>query len=207
MKSVCQHFWRALFAVACAVALHGAIAVAAIGADEHHAAAQQEHAGEHRAPTIDQLLFPAINFSIYLFIVVRFVIPAIREYLRRRHSDLAQSQADANTALTRAQADLAASKTRLAGLKDEAEGIRQDLIAIAKRQAERLKAQTEETGARRLADAALLAEQERRRAMGSLRSELALSASRVAEDRVRKALTAGDQRTFVQQFLKEAGAR
>lgn len=207
MKSVPQHLWRALFALACAVALHGAIAAAVIAADEHHAAAQHEHAGEHHAPTIDQLLFPAINFSIYLFIVVRFVIPAMREYLRRRHSDIVEAQAEANTALTRAQGDLAASKSRLAGLQDEAEAIRQDLIAIAKRQAERLKAQAEESGARRLADAALLAEQERRRAMSSLRSELASSASRLAEDRVKKALTADDQRAFIQEFLKEAGAR
>lgn len=207
MKSARHRLLRVLVALACAVALRSAIGTAAIAADEHHEAAQHEHAGEHHAPTVDQLLFPAINFAIYLFIVVRFVIPAMREYLRRRHSDVVQSQTESNTALTRAQADLAASKTRFAGLQDEAEGIRQDLIAIARRQAERLKAQAEDTGARRLADAALLAEQERRRAMASLRSELALSASRLAEERVRKALTADDQRVFVQRFLKEASAR
>jgi len=176
--------------------------------DPHNdAAAEHGHDAEHHAPGIDSLLFPAINFTIYLFIFVRFVIPAMSEYLRRRHSDLIEAQAESNAALARAQQELAASKARLAGLKDEAEGIRRDLFTIATRQADRLKAQAEETGARRLADAALLAEQERRRAMAGLRSELADAASRIAEERVRSALTPDDQRSFVRQFLKEASTR
>ncbi len=169
--------------------------------------ASHELAGEHHAPGLDLLLFPAINFGIYLFIVVRFVIPAMREYLRRRHSELLQSQTDSSTALARAQQELAASKARFLRLAEEAEGIRSDLVTIATRQAERLKGQAEETGARRLADASVLAEQERRRAMAGLRRELTNAASRIAEDRVRSALTPDDQRSFIQRFLTEASSQ
>jgi len=183
------------------------LAVAAAADPHHEATAEHGHDAEHHAPGLDQLLFPAINFAVYFFIVVRFVIPAMREFLRRRHSDLVESQAESAAALTRAEAELAASKARLAGLQDEAEGIRHDLVTIANRQSERLKAQAEETGARRLADATLLAEQERRRAMVKLRSDLAQAATRIAEDRVRNALTPDDQRSFVQAFLREAGTR
>ncbi len=194
-----------LVVVALAQTAPSAIAVAEEA--HHEATAEHAHGGEHDAPGLDQLLLPAINFAIYLFIIVRFVIPAMREFLRRRHSGLVQSQAAAAAALTRAEAELAVSNARLAGIEAEAEGIRQDLITIANRQSERLKAQAEETGARRLADAALLAEQERRRAMANLRRELALAASRIAEERVRSALTPDDQRSFVQAFLKEASTR
>jgi len=61
--------------------------------------------------------------------------------------------------LARAEQSVATSKARLASLKAEADGIREDLIAIATRQAARLIAQAEETGGRRLADASLVAEQ------------------------------------------------
>lgn len=175
-------------------------------AEEPHGQAAAHHE-EHHAAGVGDLLFPAVNFTIYLFIVVRFVIPAMREYLRRRHSEMVALQAESSSTRARAERDLTAAKARLGSLAAETEGIRQDLVAIATRQGERVKAQAEETGARRLADAALLAEQERRRAFAGLRSELASAASDLAETRIRGALTADDQRSFVEQFLKEASSR
>lgn len=176
------------------------------GGDVQHG---EEHHGDahHHAPALSDLLFPAINFAIYLVIIVRFVIPAMREFLRRRRADVVQAEAEGSAALARAEQDLAAKKNRLAGLKAEAESLRQDLVAIATRQAERVVAQAEESGKRRVADAAILAEQESRRALGEVRAELAREAANLAEQRIRTALTADDQRTFVQQFLKEAAAR
>lgn len=176
-------------------------------AEEHGGAAAAHHDADHHAPALSELLFPAINFSIYLFIVVRYVVPAMREYLRRRRADMVEAQADASAGLARAEQALAASKARFAALKSEAEGIRQDLFAVATRQAERLTAQAEESGVRRLADAALVAEQERRRALGSVRAELASAATALAEQRIRAAITPDDQRTFVEQFLKDATTR
>ena len=187
--------------------------VAAVGpahlcaADEHQQAAAHHESGDHHAAGVGDLLFPAINFSVYLFIVIRFLIPAMREYLRRRHSDMVALQTESSAALARAEGKLTAAKARLGSLTSESESIRQDVIAIATRQGERLKAQAEDTGARRLADAALLAEQERRRAFAALRGDLARAASDLAETRIRRALTADDQRLFVQQFLKEASSR
>jgi F0F1-type ATP synthase membrane subunit b/b' len=176
-------------------------------AEEHHEASAEHEASGHHEPSIGDLMFPAINFAIYLVIVVRFVIPAMRDYLQKRHAEIIQTEAESSAQLTRAQGDLAASQARLAQLPKEADGIRQDLLAIATRQGERLKAQAEETGTRRLADAALLAEQERRRALDGLRAELATTTIRLAEGRIRGALNSDDQRGFVQQFLKDAVAR
>jgi F-type H+-transporting ATPase subunit b len=175
------------------------------GGDAHHAEGHDE--GHHHAPALSDLLFPAINFAIYFVIIVRFVIPAMREFLRRRRADFVQAESEGSAALAHAEQELTAKKARLAGLKAEAESLRQDLLAIATRQGERLVAQAEESGKRRVADAALLAEQESRRALGEVRAELAREAANVAEQRIRAALTADDQRTFVQQFLKEAAAR
>lgn len=179
--------------------------------DSHGAAAEhgEAHHGDthHHAPAVSDLLFPAINFAIYFVIIVRFVIPAMREFLRRRRADVVQAESEGSAALARAEQELAAKKARFAGLKSEAESLRQDLVAIATRQGERVVAQAEESGKRRVADAALLAEQESRRALGEVRAELAREAANLAEQRIRTALTAADERTFVQQFLKEAATR
>jgi F0F1-type ATP synthase membrane subunit b/b' len=190
----------ALVAVATPVALH---------AEEEHASeahheAEAHHESGHHAPGLGDLLFPAINFSIYLVIVVRFVIPAMREYLRRRRADVEQIAKESSAALASAEQAVAASKARLAFLKSEADGIRQDLVAIAERQAQRLVAEAEETGSRRLADASLVAEQERRRAGAEIRADIARAASALAEQRIRASLTPDDQGTFVRQFLKDA---
>jgi F-type H+-transporting ATPase subunit b len=163
-----------------------------------------EHSAEHHVPSVGDLLLPTINFALYFFIVVWFIIPAMREYLRRRHDDVVEAATTSRNALTRAEETMAASKKRLAALQSEADAIRQDLVAIANRHAERVVAQAEETGKRRVADAALVAEQERRRALSEIRVEVADAAATLAERRVRGALTADDQRAFVQQFLKDA---
>jgi F0F1-type ATP synthase membrane subunit b/b' len=174
-------------------------------AAEHHDAATAHHDDHaHHAPVLSDLFIPAINFSIYLFIIIRYVIPAMREYLRRRHADIVQAESESAAALVKAEQSLAGSKARLAGLQTEANAIRQDLVAIATRQGERLVAQAEEGGKRRLDDAGLVAEQERRRALADIRAEVAAKATALAEGRIRSALTADDQRTFVQQFLRDA---
>lgn len=176
--------------------------------DPHHAAdAAADHHESHHASALSDLFLPAINFSIYLFIVVRYVIPAMREFLRRRHSDVIQAESESSAALASAEQRVSASKARLGNLAAEASSIRQDLFDIATRQAERLVTQAEESGKRRLADAALVAEQERRRAFGDIRAEVAAKATALAEGRIRSALTTDDQRTFVQHFLKDAAQR
>ena len=196
-------FLALLLAIGTRSSLYAATAAAP---DVHHDATAHHEAGHHAA-SLKDLFFPAINFSIYLFIVVRYVVPAMQEYLRRRRADIVQADSESSAALARAEQSVAVGKARLASLKAEADGIREDLIAIATRQAARLIAQAEETGGRRLADASLVAEQERRHALAGVRADIATAAAALAERQILAALTPDDQRTFVQQFLKDATAR
>jgi len=169
-------------------------------------AAAAGHAPAH-APSVTELLFPVINFAIFAVIIVKYVVPAMREYLRRRSDDAATAARESAAAIRAAEEAMAIVRRRQANLADERESIIRDLLAAATRQAERLQAQANESGARRLADAALVAEQERRRALAAVRAEIADLATRVAESRLRAALTADDQHGFVRQFLKDAPAR
>lgn len=191
------------------VSARGMAALALVDAPVLHASestTEDAHHHEH-APSIGELLFPAINFAIFAVIIVKYVIPAMREYLRGRAHDISEATAGASAALAEAEAARAAVHARRASIDVDRETIRHDLVTSATRQAERLLQQAEETGKRRLADVALLGAQERRRALDEVRAEVAALATQLAESRLRSMLSADDQRAFVQQFLKEAPSR
>ena len=163
--------------------------------------------GEHHTPGIGDLLFPVINFTIYSFIIVWYVIPALRDYLQRRGDDIVSAARESAAALADAEKALADAKRRQGGLAAERESLVRDLVAAAKRQAERLQADAVTSGKRRVADADVVADQERQRALATVRAEIADLATEMAESRLRGILSADDQRAFVQQFLKDAPRR
>jgi F0F1-type ATP synthase membrane subunit b/b' len=80
-------------------------------------------------------------------------------------------------------------------------------MAAATRQAERLQVDAVTSGKRRVADAGMVADQERQRALAAVRAEIAALATEMAESRLRTLLSPDDQRAFVQQFLKDAPRR
>jgi F-type H+-transporting ATPase subunit b len=170
-------------------------------------AQESAHHHEEHAPSVTELLFPAINFALFSVILVKYVIPAMREYLQRRAQDVTKTIAESGAALADAEAEMSAARARSSSVASERESIRRDLVESATRQAERLREQAEDTGKRRLTDAALVAEQERRRAVQDVRAEVAALATELAETRLRAALSPDDQRAFVQQVLRDAPTR
>jgi len=190
-----------------------AAALAALGLAEIatpiHAAEEAEeahHAGEH-VPSVTELLFPAINFAIFVAILVKYVIPAMREFLRRRADDVTTAISEAGAALAEAEALVASTRARAQSVAAERASIRDDLVTAATRHAERMSDQADETGKRRLDDAVLVAEQERRRALQEVRADVAALATELAAARLRGALSTDDQRAFVETLLKEAPTR
>ncbi len=161
--------------------------------------------GAHE-PAIGDLLFPAINFAIFTFVLVRFLAGPIREYFRDRTERLrdglqAGARAHEQAAALRAQIDqdlreLPAVRERLkADLLGTAEGARLTLLAQGRRAAERIRT-----------DAALVAEQEAQGAERAVRAEIVEEAVRQATAIVREQVTADDQARFVRDFVGSARA-
>jgi F-type H+-transporting ATPase subunit b len=172
--------------------LHAAVA---FGADHGDAG--------HAAPSIGDLLLPAINFSLFLVIIVRYVVPAVRQYFRQRQTEITDAVEQARALLAAATEARAAAEARRTRLATESETIRKDLVTAAAAQAERTRARADDNGRRRLADATLVAEQERRRALQAIRDEVAALATERAERAIRSALSADDQRRFLRDFLAD----
>jgi len=171
--------------------------------DQAWAAAPGE-TGEH-ALSIAQLIFPLINFLIFLYLLKRYLLPFAREYLKSRREEIAAAVQEADEAKRRAEALLSDYQGRRARLNDEAREIGEALRAEGEREKAKLLAEADELAARIRADADFLADQELKAARQELRREIARSAEAAAEKLVQSHLTAADRKRMVADFISEVG--
>ncbi|HEY3301906.1 MAG TPA: ATP synthase F0 subunit B [Candidatus Binatia bacterium] len=163
-------------------------------------------AAEEHAASVTELVFPLINFLIFLYLIKRFGLPLVGDYLRSRREGIAASIREADEAKQRADALARDYKSRLARLAEETRGIRESLRAVGEREKAKLLAEAQEIAARIKSDADLLAEQEVRLARQGLRREIVDVARAAAEKIIQQNFSAADQKRMVAEFLTEVGA-
>ncbi|HEX9444157.1 MAG TPA: ATP synthase F0 subunit B [Candidatus Binatia bacterium] len=169
-------------------------------------AALASEAAEEHAAGAASLLFPFINFLIFLFLVYRFVFPLARDFFKKRRDDMAAAVDEAEAARRQAEGILADYRGRLARLAEELREIRELFLAEAEKEKARLLTEAQEIAARVKTDADFLAEQEIRLARQELRREIVEAAEKAAEKLVRDNLQPADQKRIVGEFLSEVGA-
>ena len=160
---------------------------------------------EGHAASITQLVFPLINFLIFIYILKRFALPAVKDYLRSRRAEISSALKDADEAKGRAEAAVRDFRSRLAGLDDEARKIREELRAEGGREKAKLIREAEGLASRIKADANFLADQEVKSARRRLREELGQTARTAAEELVQRHLTPADEMRLAEEFLREVG--
>ena len=166
-----------------------------------------EHGGAHSgAEGWTVLARHAFNLILLSYLLVRFALPALRDFMRQRSEGL-REQIDG------ARRELAAAQQELARLRREVESSRAeegDLIAEAERVAqaerERSLAQTRENAERLREDARRIADQEVERARGVLRAEAAELATELAAGLLRERMNASDDRRLFDEFAQRAGS-
>jgi F-type H+-transporting ATPase subunit b len=164
-----------------------------------------EHHAEH-APTIATLLFPTINFAIFVYLLVNGLSGPFREFFRARAERLREELAAGDRARRDAEALRAQLASDLADLPNLRARLKADLMATAERERDRMLAQARQTAERIRNDARILADQEVATARRMLRDEVIAAAVREATNLVRAAALPSDQDRFVQEFIRSAGA-
>ncbi len=162
-----------------------------------------EHAAHH--PGIGDLLFPAINFAIFAYVIVHFLAAPIREFFRDR-TDRLRGELEAG-ARAREEADRLRAQIEhdLAELPAEQARLKADLLATAEKARATLLSQGREAAERIRADALLVADQETQAARRAVRAEVVEEAIRQAIPLVQAALTPDDQARFVRDFVQSVG--
>jgi F-type H+-transporting ATPase subunit b len=164
-----------------------------------------EHHVEH-APTIATLFWPAINFGIFVFLLVRGLAGPLREFFRARAERLSEELAAGRRARQEAETLRAQLAQDLAALPATRARLKADLRATAERERDQLLAQGKQAAERIRRDAALFADQQVAAARRTLRDEVVAAAVREATALVRSAWQPTDQERFVRDFVGRAGA-
>lgn len=148
----------------------------------------------------------ALNLAILGFVLVRFALPALRDFMRQRSEGLREQIDGAKRELAAAQQELQQLRSQLAGVDREGH----DLVAQAERAAqaeqERSLARARENADRLREDARRIADQELERARGVLRAEAAELATDLAARLLRERIDASDDRRLFEEFAQRAGS-
>ncbi len=180
-----------------------AATLAAVGAGALPTPALAAAAGGH-GPSWTLTILGFVNFAIYAFIMYRFAWPPIVKYLKERRASVVSALEAAARAHAEAEALKAEFEAKLKNVEADAQRARDELMEIARTEADQLVAQATRSAERIRCDAQLVADQEIARARRVLQEEAAGLIAQIAGDVVSRQLTDADQTRFVDSFITHA---
>lgn len=155
---------------------------------------------------VAMLVFSAINLLLFLWILGRYVMPAVRRWVQERRAQVVNALQAAATAKAEAEALRAQWEARLAQIQVTIDEIRAQAQADAARERDRILAAAQQTAETIRRDAERAAAYEVRRTQERLRAALVGQALRLAEETARAQWSPADQQRFVTDFLKQVQA-
>ena len=159
--------------------------------------------GEEHAASVFDLVFPVINFLLFVYLLKRAGGDTIRNYLQERRAQLILALDAAAAAKAEADGLHAELRERLGQVQKEAENLRRDLCASAELQRDRRLKGVRDAVARIKSDAQLVAEQEVRAATAALRDETVNAAVAETVALLRRQIRDADQERFLGDFMRE----
>jgi F-type H+-transporting ATPase subunit b len=169
------------------------------------AAAWAAGGGEHHAPSIHDIWFPLGNFLIYAFLLVKYALPLVRDFLTSRRAEVMSTIAQAAAKKQAAEALVRDYKTKVMGLDKDIASMRASLREEGEREKVKLVSEAEALAAKIQEDAAFLAEQEVKSARQELRQKMADQAEAAARALIERNLTAADQNRLADEFIQSIG--
>ncbi|MEO6163292.1 MAG: ATP synthase F0 subunit B [Candidatus Binatia bacterium] len=160
---------------------------------------------EHHAPSITEVIFPALNFLIYAFIIVKFALPPVRSYLQNRRDEVVATMAQASAKKAAAQALVDEYKTKLAAVDQQVQSLQATLRDEGERDKTKLVGEANAMAAKIKADASILADQEVKMARQKIREDMAVQAEAAARALLQSNLSAEDQNRLADEFIQSLG--
>lgn len=160
---------------------------------------------EHHAPSITEVIFPALNFLIYAFIIVKFAFPPVRSFLQNRRDEVVATMAQASAKKAAAQALVDEYKTKLAAVDQQVQNLQATLRDEGERDKAKLVGEANAMAAKIKADASILADQEVKMARQKIREDMAVQAEAAARAWLQSNLSADDQNRLADEFIQSIG--
>lgn len=149
-------------------------------------------------------LFDLLAFAIVVFILAKYVIPAVNKGLTERQENIRQQFADAEKAKADAEAEGAEFHAQIAGARHEASRIREEAKEQGAQIIDEMRAQAQSEADRITAHAHTQIQAERAQALAQLKGEVGSIATQLAGRIVGESLEDDDrQKRTVERFISE----
>ena len=155
--------------------------------------------------TWSALIFYAINFLLFVWIVKRFGGPQIKDFFKNRAINIRATAGRAEQAFKEAQGLAARAADQVKTLEAEKSRIAAEMADETSYQVKRIDELTRETVARIQRDSAISVAAARDAGQRRLRESLAASASRLAREIVQKNFEPADQTRLLERFVTKLG--
>jgi F-type H+-transporting ATPase subunit b len=162
--------------------------------------------GEHHTPTIDEVIFPAINFIIYAAVLYYFTLPKLRSFLRSRHEEVVSTMAQASAKKQQAEALVSEFRAKLTGAGQEIRAMQTAVRNEGEMEKGKLLSEAQTLATKIRGDARFLADQEAKTARQKIREEMASQAEAAARQLVQKNISPADHGRLAQEFLQSIGS-
>jgi F-type H+-transporting ATPase subunit b len=163
------------------------------------------HGAEHHAPSINDIWYPLGNFLIYAFILVKFALPLVRDFLKSRREEVVSTIAQASAKKQAAEAFVSDYNAKIAGLDKQIQTMQAMLRDEGEKEKARLVSEAQMLAVKIQDDAQFLADQEVKIARQQLRQEMANQAETAARELLQRHLSAADQNRLAQEFIQSIG--
>jgi len=160
---------------------------------------------EHHAPPITDVIFPALDFLIYAFIIFKYALPAVRGFLKNRREEVIATMTQASAKKAAAQALVDEYKTKLAAVDREVQSLQATLRDEGERDKAKLIGDATAMAAKIKEDARVLADQEVKMARQKIREEMAIQAEATARALLQRNLSVDDQNRLADEFIQSIG--
>ncbi len=161
-----------------------------------------EHHGYGRAEWMD-LLFRAINFFLFAFIIVKFTAKPLANALRQRENKIETTLAELEEEKEKARKVHLEYEAKLAQLDKEKERIIQEFISIGEKEKEKIIEEAKKMAEQIKEGAKKAAEQEVRTVKQQLRAEVAEMAAQLAAEVIKQNFKPEDQKKIVEEYLSK----
>ena len=165
--------------------------------------AAHAHAHETASSPLGPLLFSTINLAIFIWILARYVMPSVREWVHHRRTHVVEALEQAAAAKAEALRLREEWEQRLVQFSRSVEEMQVQARRDAERERARILEAAHKTAAAIRRDAELAAAYEVRRTQEQVRADLVRQAVRLAEQAARTQLTAADHQRFIAEFLRQ----
>ncbi len=177
-------------------------------ADEHGAEAGHgdAHGGSLSSEKLWDLFFRILNFAVLVFILVKFGAKPIAEGLSGRQKKIKDDIEDLESRRDEAEKTYKNFQAKLAGMEKEIDTIVDKAVAQAEIEKTKILEKAEQSAEDLKRQAEMTINNEIMVARRTLKNDIAEQAAAMAEELIRKNLTADDQVKIIEDYLDKVGA-